>query len=147
MNLALNTKHAVTVALVAAAPSDKATDQITIKLSVSATIAESESNLPGTSQLRESTNAQNMRIRIDSETWTDSNEQDFSALATKEALGTITTEEAVRLEALSRQRRNAVNPRTEDEILWDIRQRRNTLALVDALTRYVEFYSPVAARR
>jgi hypothetical protein len=145
MNVALNTKRAVTAALVAAVPGGEVAERSPVKIAVSATVPTvAESSVQA--HLEATIQSQSMAVRIDDAEWSDSDEHDFDSLAMKEALGTIAPSEASHLEALTRRRRDIVYPRTEEEILWDIRQRRNTLALVDALTRYVEFYTPVSTR-
>ncbi len=72
--------------------------------------------------------------------WTRAMAKRFRELAKKEALNTIASEELQELERLTRDRRNLEYPRTADEVLWEVRQRRVTGNLVQALKAYVEFH-------
>jgi hypothetical protein len=72
--------------------------------------------------------------------WTKAMAKRFRELAKKEALGTIPPEELQELERLTRDRRNLEYPRPTDEVLWEVRQRRVTGNLVQALKAYVEFH-------
>ncbi len=72
--------------------------------------------------------------------WTRPMAKRFRKLAKKEALGTTAPEELQDLERLTRDRRNLEYPRPADEVLWEVRQRRVTGNLVQALKAYVEFH-------
>jgi hypothetical protein len=73
--------------------------------------------------------------------WTKTMAKRFRELAKKEALSTIAPEELRELERLTRDRRNLEYPRPADEVLWELRQRRVTGNLVQALKVYVEFHT------
>lgn len=71
--------------------------------------------------------------------WTKVMERRFDELSRFEALGTITKEQYFELERLTNERRHLVNPRTEDEIFWEYKERQMTAKLTAVLQEYVEF--------
>ncbi|MBI2928790.1 MAG: hypothetical protein HYY24_24265 [Verrucomicrobia bacterium] len=72
--------------------------------------------------------------------WTKAMARRFRELAKTEALGSIAPEEMQELERLTHDRRNLEYPRPAEEVLWEVRQRRVTGNLVQALKAYVEFH-------
>ncbi len=82
--------------------------------------------------------------------WTKADEKKFLKLAGREALGTITPDESRELENMVVQRRFNKEPRTPEEILFDLQQRDKTEKLIRALSELMTLYvtedSPKASR-
>jgi hypothetical protein len=72
-------------------------------------------------------------------TWNKKLQREFRKLMLEEAKGSITTDQLERLDRLSAWRRRFESPRTGNEILLEIRQRRMIEKLLETLAEYVEF--------
>ena len=82
-----------------------------------------------------------------SDAWNPQREFRFRELARSEALRELSIDELAELEALSRLRRHAKNPRTADEILWQRKQSKLTRDLVQALQAYIGFHEITGATK
>jgi hypothetical protein len=138
MRAAFTATNLVSAAISAAMPGTVSANQTT---TVAISARPLNNDAPFTPSAFQIAAQQSLTIPVENE-WTGESESRFDALATKEAIGTIEPEEFAELEYLSQLRRQSKHPRTTDEILWEIRQRRHTLALVEVLTKYVEFHNP-----
>ena len=80
-----------------------------------------------------------IRVSIPIEDWTKKLEKEFRALALEDAKGCITPEQQARLDELTAIRFQLQNPRSDEEILLEIKRDRVLANLSKALEEYVEF--------
>ena len=71
--------------------------------------------------------------------WTKRERTRFDALVTKEALGELSRNEALELDALQRLRRKFTNPPTGEEILRRYQRERLDEGMIQLVERYVRF--------
>jgi hypothetical protein len=77
--------------------------------------------------------------RLSVDQWEDDSERRFEALARKEALGSITGGELKELEFLTKERRDARQARSGEEVIAAYQRSRHISQMVEALEQYVEF--------
>lgn len=79
------------------------------------------------------------------EGWTPTHQKRFHALAVKEALDSLSPQEANELRALSDRRRQEESPRTGEEVIREFKQYQLTRNLIKALSQFVDFYEPTSS--
>jgi hypothetical protein len=127
---------ALAVAPMASAGSDDAVSSV-VAISDLASLPTAESaDLDSTSQADVTT----ISYHLTPSEWNREYQRRFEQLSIAEAYGKLSPAERHELEELTRARRHLKYPRSPEEVLWDIKQRKVTADLVDAIKAYAKFH-------